>query len=149
MALKITDKACCDIEEKFDKTNCFIKSYYYWNVLVRNKQITLGSCAIILKRHVESFAAVEADELVELSDVIVDLEKALQKSFSYNKINYLMLMMVDNHVHFHVLPRYEKQQTFAAITFIDKCWPKVSDMQPQEINKETLLKIKEKIKNNY
>ena len=139
MALKIMQKDCCDIYEKFDKQNLMLKNYYYWDVLLRYKQPTLGSCVIILKRHAESFAQVEADELAEFSDVVIDLEKALKKSFNYDKINYMMLMMVDNHVHFHVLPRYQKEQQFQNITFKDKCWPKVCDMEAN----------KEKIKNNF
>ncbi|MBI5392809.1 HIT family protein [Candidatus Woesearchaeota archaeon] len=149
MALKIMDKNCCDIYEKFEKKNLLLKSYYYWDVIVRNKQVTLGSCVIILKRHVENFGQVEPDELTEFSDAVQELEKALKNIFSYDKINYLMLMMVDNHVHFHVIPRYQKEKEFDKNKFQDKCWPKISDMQPQEISKETIIKIKEKILSNY
>jgi len=143
------EKDCCDIYEKFDKKNLLVKSYYYWDVLARNKQVTLGSCVIILKRHVENFGQVEPDELTELSDAVQELEKALKNTFAYDKINYLMLMMADNHVHFHVLPRYQKDKEFNKIKFQDKCWPKLSDMQSQEISKETIMKIKEKIMSGY
>ena len=37
--------------------------------------------------------------------------------------NYLMLMMVDPHVHFHVIPRYAKPRRFADIDFPDSGWP--------------------------
>jgi diadenosine tetraphosphate (Ap4A) HIT family hydrolase len=34
-----------------------------------------------------------------------------------------MLMMVDPDVHFHVLPRYEAEQTYQGSTFTDRGWP--------------------------
>ena len=42
--------------------------------------------------------------------------------------NYLMLMMVDPYVHFHVLPRYREPQEFRAVTFADKGWPGTPDL---------------------
>ena len=43
--------------------------------------------------------------------------------FGFERINYLMLMMVDPDVHFHVLPRYGSARTFAGVTFEDAGWP--------------------------
>jgi diadenosine tetraphosphate (Ap4A) HIT family hydrolase len=40
-----------------------------------------------------------------------------------SKINYLMLMMVDPHVHFHVLPRYEGDRSHGGIEVVDAGWP--------------------------
>ena len=42
------------------------------------------------------------------------IEGVLGRTFNYDRINYLMLMMVDPDVHFHVIPRYETQRTFFA-----------------------------------
>ena len=36
------------------------------------------------------------------------------------KINYLAYMMIDNHVHFHVIPRYSKIKKFNEIEFKKK-----------------------------
>jgi diadenosine tetraphosphate (Ap4A) HIT family hydrolase len=47
----------------------------------------------------------------------------LHKAFSYDKINYLMLMMVDPDVHFHVIPRYAGPRRFAATVTRDFGWP--------------------------
>ena len=41
----------------------------------------------------------------------------------YDKINYLMLMMVDPDVHFHVLPRYSGTRTLLGVTYPDAGWP--------------------------
>jgi len=48
--------------------------------------------------------------------------------FDYRKINYLALMMVDPHVHFHVIPRYSEPRTFDGATWTDATWPKPPDV---------------------
>jgi diadenosine tetraphosphate (Ap4A) HIT family hydrolase len=47
----------------------------------------------------------------------------LKRVVNYQKINYLMLMMVDPDVHFHVLPRYEGVRTHEGVDFADAGWP--------------------------
>ena len=37
-------------------------------------------------------------------------------------------MMVDPHVHFHVLPRYESPRELAGVAFVDAAWPKPPDV---------------------
>ena len=51
------------------------------------------------------------------------IEAALSEAIGYEKINYLMLMMVDPHVHFHVLPRYEGSREHGDIAISDTGWP--------------------------
>jgi diadenosine tetraphosphate (Ap4A) HIT family hydrolase len=40
-----------------------------------------------------------------------------------------MLMMVDPHVHFHVLPRYATAQAFDDLNFADPGWPGAPDLK--------------------
>ena len=42
---------------------------------------------------------------------------------SYERINYLMLMMVDPNVHFHVIPRYSEARQWDGVEFPDAGWP--------------------------
>ena len=39
-----------------------------------------------------------------------------------------MLMMVDPHVHFHVLPRYDGERSGAGLTVADAGWPAQPDL---------------------
>jgi len=55
-------------------------------------------------------------------------QAALAKAVDYGKINYLMLMMVDPHVHFHVIPRYEGSRSAAGLTIRDAGWPGQPDL---------------------
>ena len=47
---------------------------------------------------------------------------------AYEKINYLMLMMVDRDVHFHVIPRYAGERTHAGVSFPDAGWPAMPNL---------------------
>ena len=64
----------------------------------------------------------------ELKTVTATIEAALAKAVDYGKINYLMLMMVDPHVHFHVIPRYEGSRSAAGLTICDAGWPGQPDL---------------------
>ncbi len=75
-----------------------------------------------------AFADLEPAAFAELQVAIRDIETALQAAVKYERINYLMLMMVDPHVHFHVIPRYEGERNAAGLTIEDAGWPKVPDL---------------------
>ena len=79
-----------------------IEEYTNWVVMLRPVQLTLGSLILACKEDVESFSALSNSSQKELSKVVLDIETTLKFCFDYSKINYLMLMMVDPHVHFHV-----------------------------------------------
>jgi len=57
------------------------------------------------------------------SSAIKDIEAALKAAFDYDKINYLMLMMVDPNVHYHVIPRYAAARSFNGAENADSGWP--------------------------
>jgi diadenosine tetraphosphate (Ap4A) HIT family hydrolase len=69
------------------------------------------------------FSDITPDAFAELAQVTRDIETGLAAFRPYDKINYLMLMMVDPDVHFHVMPRYGSPQTFEAVEFPDAGWP--------------------------
>jgi len=133
---------CCDIWNVFEEKKYLLKEYKYWKLSLSPKAITLGNCVAITKRHIENFSDITAEEMQEFSILVKDAEKHLKAVFSYDKINYLMLMMVDKHVHFHILPRYSTNKTYAGLDWLDSGWPKEPVMKSNKINKEVLLKIK-------
>ena len=61
--------------------------------------------------------------MADLGELIVQLEKTVKTIFNYNIMNYLMLMMVDHHVHYHVIPRYKGIRQFAGFEWVDNGWP--------------------------
>lgn len=117
-----------DTMKAFDYPASLVREYQHWVVLVRPKQVTLGALILACKEEAEAFSAISPDAFIELKEAVVDIERALKRRFAYDKINYLMLMMVDRHVHFHVIPRYAGERDFAGVTATDPGWPKQPDM---------------------
>ena len=140
--------ACCNIFELFDEKNNLIKDYKYWKLLVRNRNTTLGNCVAIIKRHMEKFSDITPEEMEEFAQVVKDTERALRQSFSYDKINYLMLMMKDSHAHFHIIPRYAAPRNFAGVQWLDDSWPGFSHVIKAEVAQEILQQIKKEIIKN-
>ena len=94
-----------------------------WTVLLRPKQPTLGSLVLICREPVRAFADVSVEGYIELRDLVRRIEAMLQTVVAYERINYLMLMMVDPDVHFHVIPRYEGTRQLGSTEFPDAGWP--------------------------
>ncbi len=112
-----------DTLTKFGFPDSLIKSYEYWSVLLRPDQATLGSVILINHGNAHAFGDLSSEATSELSIVTNDIETALSNCFKYDKINYLMLMMIDPHVHFHVIPRYSTERIFKSVTILDEAWP--------------------------
>lgn len=117
-----------DTIRKFGHPDTLVRDHMHWVVLLRPQQPTAGSLVLAAKSDATSFADLERAAFAELAQVIADIETALTAAVSYERINYLMLMMVDPHVHFHIIPRYNGERTLAGVTVPDKGWPKVPDL---------------------
>ena len=109
--------------EKFGYPGSLVKEYDHWVVLVRPAQVTLGSLVLAAKSEARAYGDLPAAAFAEQGDVIVAIERALTTFTSYERINYLMLMMVDPNVHFHVIPRYSEPRSWNGIEFADGGWP--------------------------
>lgn len=113
---------------KFGHPQTCLGEYTHWVVLLRPQQVTLGALVLACREDVTSFARISAAAFSELQRATADIESVLSKAVGHEKLNYLMLMMVDPHVHFHVLPRYEAARSFEGIEFPDHGWPAVPDL---------------------
>ena len=94
-----------------------------WSWSVRPGQPTLSAGILSLNRHAGKFSEVTAEEMQDLAEMVGTLEGAIMASFDHAIMNYLMLMMVDHHVHYHVIPRYGTTRTFAGCDWVDNGWP--------------------------
>ena len=109
--------------QKFGYPASMVGDYDHWLVLLRPAQVTLGSLVLICKEEASRFGEIGPAASAELHRVTARIESVLSGAFQNDKINYLMLMMVDPDVHFHVLPRYASEREFAGMTFSDPSWP--------------------------
>jgi len=113
---------------KFGYPQSLIHDYEHWCILLRPGQVTLGSLILGAKRDATAFSELPSLAFIELKKVVSDIETSLRAFRTWDKINYLMLMMVDPHVHFHIIPRYSQSQSFGARSFPDKGWPTAPDL---------------------
>lgn len=113
---------------KFGAPETCIRNYPHWSVMLRPSQTTLGSLVLVALEPVTRFSELSSASFTELKLVTMELEISLKNAFSYDKLNYLMLMMVDPDVHFHVIPRYADVRDFAGKKFVDKTWPGPPDL---------------------
>lgn len=113
---------------KFGAPQTIIRSFQYWSVLLRPAQATLGALVLAAHEPAQAFSQLSPASFAELHSVTGQIESALAKAFHYDKINYLMLMMVDPDVHFHVIPRYAQPKPFAGMEFIDAGWPAMPNL---------------------
>ena len=110
--------------EKFGYPATLLREFDHWLVLLRPAQVTLGSLVLAAKSDVTAYHQLPRPAFTEQADAIAAIEKALATFCDYERINYLMLMMVDPHVHFHVIPRYEGERSAGGVTVADQGWPK-------------------------
>ena len=120
-----------------------VRQYEHWAVLVRPAQVTLGSLVLVSTSEATAFGALPAGAHAELGVVVPAIEAALRDFIGYEKINYLMLMMVDPHVHFHVLPRYSAAREWEGLVLADAGWPAAPDLKsatPLDPGQQTRLR---------
>jgi diadenosine tetraphosphate (Ap4A) HIT family hydrolase len=129
---------------KFGYPETAVADFNHWVVVYRRQQVTLGSLVLIAKSGATSFAGLPSAAYAELEQVTRRIEAALTSFRTYDRINYIMLMMVDPQVHFHVIPRYREVQELAGVSFADSAWPGPPDFKsgvtPEAAFAETLIR---------
>ncbi len=132
---------------KFGHPANLIREYRHWLVLARPQQVTLGALVLVCTDAARAFSQISVRAFEELAQVTVDLDAALTRSFRPDKLNYLMLMMVDPDVHFHVLPRYDSAREFAGGSHSDRFWPKPVDLtQPVETEAKLVEAVRDALR---
>jgi diadenosine tetraphosphate (Ap4A) HIT family hydrolase len=112
-----------DTLRKFGYPDTLVHEGEHWALLVRPAQLTLGSVVLCATSDARSYAELPPEAFAEQRELVRLAERILRELTDYQRINYLMLMMVDPHVHFHVIPRYEGEREFGGDQFLDSGWP--------------------------
>jgi diadenosine tetraphosphate (Ap4A) HIT family hydrolase len=100
----------------------------HWVVLIRPRQTTPYSAVISARSAAERLADLTPDEAAELPAVIAAYEAAVRRLAPAVKFNYLALMMVDPHPHFHAIPRYQSVITIDGVAHEDRDFPRPPDV---------------------
>lgn len=130
------------IWETFGLEENLLGEFEHWTVLLRPKQVTPGSMVLIANRAINSMAKLRPAEGAELGKVCGALEAMLRERLGMDKINYLALMMVDAHLHFHVIPRFENDVHLANREWSDAAWPGPPDLTSATDDAELLTTLR-------
>ena len=113
---------------KFGYPGSLVREFDHWLVLLRPAQVTLGSLVLAAKSDATAYSELPREAFAEQKDAVAAIEAALTAFVDYERINYLMLMMVDPNVHFHVIPRYSDSRSWSGMEFPDSGWPGQPDL---------------------
>jgi diadenosine tetraphosphate (Ap4A) HIT family hydrolase len=108
---------------KFGYPQTKVAETEHWLVLVRPQQPTYGALVLVCKEEAAAFSDLSPAAFADMKQAVDGIEALLRHTVAYERINYLMLMMVDPDVHFHILPRYEGAREYAGRSFVDAGWP--------------------------
>ena len=125
------------IKFRVDELKILEKGAWTWSV--RPAQPTLGAGILSLNRYALHLSDVTPEEMFDLAELVGYLEKAIKDSFNHNIMNYLMLMMVDHQVHYHVIPRYDGIREFVDLEWVDNGWPALPVLTDNQYNNESQL----------
>ena len=109
--------------EKFGWPGSLVREFEHWVVLIRPAQVTLGALVLAAKSDATAYGDLPREAFAEQADVVAAIERGLRAFSRYERLNYLMLMMVDPNVHFHVIPRYAEPRSWDGVEFPDAGWP--------------------------
>jgi len=123
-----TERGINDTIRRFGWPATLVADYRHWVVLLRPQAPTLGALVLAAKGEATEYGALPGDAFAEQARVVAALEAVLRRETACARINYLMLMMADPHVHFHVLPRYAGLRRRGGIDYPDAGWPKLPDL---------------------
>lgn len=112
-----------EFQDKFRVSELTIATTDHWTWSVRPVHSTLGAGILSLNRFCTSFSEINENEGADLARITRVIESKLAGFSDPDKMNYVMLMMVDDHLHFHVLPRYASPRDFSGMVWEDSGWP--------------------------
>ena len=130
--------------QKFSFPDSLVRDFGEWAVLVRPAQVTLGSLVLVSTSDATRYGDLPPSAFADQAKAVAAIERALTSFCSYERINYLMLMMVDPYVHFHVIPRYAGARGWEGLDFPDSGWPGPPDLQSaQKLDAQQLATLRD------
>ena len=133
---------------RFGGVDTLIADYRWWSVQIRPQQATLGAMILLAHGPALAFSDLPDGAHAELAKITRDIETTVSR-FGNQKINYLMLMMVDPHVHFHVIPRYASSVVFDNISFSDSGWPGIPDLTSAPTESDAAARVRAALRETW
>lgn len=127
-------------QEKFAIEELKIIECKSWTWSLRPEQPTIASTIISHNQNKETFASLSTEEIKDYAIFIKKIDKSLRELLNPDKINYLTLMMIDDNLHTHIIPRYKNKKLFNKNYFDDSEWPKPPNLSGKHIILDTKQK---------
>jgi diadenosine tetraphosphate (Ap4A) HIT family hydrolase len=118
-----------EFRDKFRVEELLLHRNEGWTVSLRPGACTLGACVISANRSRTSLADIDVGEAAALVAAMDWFETRARAAFRADKFNHLALMMVDDHLHFHTLPRYADARELGGVSWTDPGWPGQPDLK--------------------
>jgi len=109
---------CAFAESSADRENLVLARGEKWYTIINRYPYTTGHIMVVCNRHVEGFAALDAEERAELPELISSAEMALQKAYNPHGINVGANLGrsagagIVGHLHVHLVPRWQGDTNF-------------------------------------
>ncbi len=132
---------------RFSKPELMIKQGKFWSIIFREGTTTLGNCIIICNRQCPTFSDLTAEEMAEFPELVRWYETKIKSLYGAVKFNYLAMMMKDEFVHFHMIPRYDKPVERYGLVWVDSEWPAGTKMTKIDVSDEVKQQIINDLKN--
>jgi diadenosine tetraphosphate (Ap4A) HIT family hydrolase len=140
-------RTLAEFRRKFQVAELEVVRTPHWTWSLRPAQSTLGAGVLSLNRFAAALAELTGEEAAGLTDIVPTIEHSLRGFSEPDRLNYLMLMMVDAHLHFHVLPRYAQPRTHLGREWIDSGWPGVPSLADNaEVSQDELGAIRDALR---
>lgn len=109
--------------------------------VVGDHQFFKGYGMVISKHHIREMHAMPAEVSAALFQDVLELGCAIEKAYKPWKINYASLGNVDEHLHWHVMPRYEDDPDKR-----DHPWKNSARFGDFTVTAEDIMQVKEHLR---
>ena len=125
-----------------------VREFNYWELNVHEDQAYLGRCILWSKLPGDrDFTEMIDEEKKEFWHGLERLKNALDKSFRPDRINYASFANTTNHLHIHIIPRYQSSRIFGGKIFTDfNCGRNYAPYLQNKVSNEMLIQIRDEIR---
>lgn len=104
-------------------------------ILYLMKDQTLpGRCLIAYKDHIRKLSELPIDGYRAFFDDVYAVANAINEVFSPDKINYFVFGDKSEHLHIHIVPKYENRPEWGAFFTMDRVgWTELSENEYKDI----------------
>jgi diadenosine tetraphosphate (Ap4A) HIT family hydrolase len=132
--------------DKYKTNELVVLDGLRWRWSLRPIQSTLGASLLSVRGRAQRWADIDKDACAEMLQMVKLIEEVIPRQFKARKMNYVMLMLIDPLLHFHILPRYSESREFFGESWTDASWPGPPNLGGTEAPMPTLRGIRDHLK---